>query len=297
MNSANIPDYIALCPGRTLFVSDLDGTLLNDSSLVSPRSAALLNEAIDAGALFSVATARTPSTVAPLLADVNLKFPAVVMTGVSLWNPVTGLYSDTHFMAPDIPRRIADIYERHGLSAFIYTLDNHKIHIYHRGPVSDLERVFIAGRDNPRFKVFHLGENGTAQLPDDLGNTLLIYSMLPTDKARPTFDEIEKMEGINPLFYHDIFGPEVALMEAFPAGADKASAVKRLARETGAENIVAFGDNLNDIPMLRAADVAVAVGNAVPEVKAVADIVIGRNTEDAVARTIRDITLRHSLQP
>ena len=47
-----------------------------------------------------------------------------------------------------------------------------------------------------------------------------------------------------------------------------------------------FGDNLNDIPMLRCADVAVAVENAYPEVKQIAHVVIGPNSSDSVARWI-----------
>ena len=52
--------------------------------------------------------------------------------------------------------------------------------------------------------------------------------------------------------------------------------------------MIAFGDNLNDIPMMRVADVAVAVGNALSQVKAEADVVIGANTADAVAQFIKD---------
>ena len=55
---------------------------------------------------------------------------------------------------------------------------------------------------------------------------------------------------------------------------------------SGADRVVAFGDNINDIPMLREADVAVAVENAVPEVKRIADVIIGPNTTDAVPRFI-----------
>lgn len=47
-----------------------------------------------------------------------------------------------------------------------------------------------------------------------------------------------------------------------------------------------FGDNLNDLPMLAAADVAVAVDNAFPEVKEHADVVIGPNYDDSVANYI-----------
>ena len=53
--------------GKTLYVSDLDGTLLDNTSRVSPATSAMLNETIAGGALFTVATARTPATVQPLL--------------------------------------------------------------------------------------------------------------------------------------------------------------------------------------------------------------------------------------
>jgi len=56
----------------------------------------------------------------------------------------------------------------------------------------------------------------------------------------------------------------------------------------GCRELICIGDHANDLPMLRAADVAVAVGNALPEVKAAADIVIGPNTEDSVARFVYD---------
>ena len=66
---------------KTLYVSDLDGTLLNSNSAVSENSKAIINKVIEKGLLFSVATARTPATVMKLLEDVNIQLPMVLMTG------------------------------------------------------------------------------------------------------------------------------------------------------------------------------------------------------------------------
>lgn len=55
---------------RQLFISDMDGTLLSTDSRVTPESARLLSELTRCGALITVATARTPATVEPLLKDV-----------------------------------------------------------------------------------------------------------------------------------------------------------------------------------------------------------------------------------
>ena len=71
---------------KTLYVSDMDGTLLDNDSLVSPKSAAIISELSRQGTLITVATARTPATVDPLLASTYTCCPAIVMTGAAFWN-------------------------------------------------------------------------------------------------------------------------------------------------------------------------------------------------------------------
>lgn len=160
------------------------------------------------------------------------------------------------------------------------------IDIYHYGPLSELEKNFISERDESPFKRFHIPESGTSEISDPLCNVMLFYTMQPSALVEATYRDMLAVEGCNPVFYHDMFGMDTGIMEIFSDKASKANALQWLRRHTGAEKVVAFGDNINDIPMLRAADVAVAVENAVPEVKAIADIVIGKNTDNAVAQFI-----------
>jgi hypothetical protein len=76
------------------------------------------------------------------------------------------------------------------------------------------------------------------------------------------------------------------LLEIFTTGVTKANAIRQVKEQIGAERVVVFGDNLNDLSMFEVADLAVAVDNALPQVKERADIVIGANTADAVAHFI-----------
>lgn len=269
---------------KTLYVSDLDGTLLGADSLISPESRRMLNDAISKGALFSVATARTPATVSRLLEGVHVKIPAVVMTGASLWDPSSLRYSSPVFMPRASVTQILDIYGRHDVPVFIYTLSGGILHVWHSSPLSDYEHAFVAQRDDTPLKVFHID---CGPLPDNLfDRVLLVYAMQPDARVLPAYREIETIPQVNALFYHDIFGSEIALVETFDRGASKADAVERLRRRCGAERVVVFGDNINDLPMMRSADLSVAVANAVDDVKNTADLVIGPNTADSVPRFI-----------
>lgn len=270
--------------GRTLYVSDLDGTLLMPDATVSTATARMLNEAIRLGADFTVATARTPGTLYKLLGDVEMRLPAIVMTGAALWNRAEGAYTDPCFLPQEQADTMLDIMTRLRAPAFIYSLRSGIIDITHIGPLSELERNFVAERaDNP-YKSFRFAEFG--ELKSTPADTLLFYCMQPDAILHPAYRRICEQTDLTPVYYHDIFGPETAIMEVFAPGSSKAAAIRRLALSTGAERIVAFGDNVNDLPMLREADVAVAVGNAIEQVKAEADIVIEPNTTDAVARFI-----------
>ena len=268
---------------KTLYVSDLDGTLLQPDARLSARTVELLNQSISKGKLFTVATARTPATVAPILEGVDIRLPAIVMTGAALWNRDSGRYSRVMHMTPDAAGRLLDLYRRMEMPSFIYTLRDDLIHIYHIGEMSELDRSFLEERIHNPFKRVEEGP-----LPSPLEDVILFYAMQPTEKSRAVYEEARKVEGVRPQFYHDIFGESIGILEAFSREATKAKAMRAMARQLGADRIVAFGDNVNDLPMMREADLAVAVENALPEVKEAADIVIGPNTADSVARFIAD---------
>lgn len=272
----------------TLFVSDLDGTLLGPDRKVSKGSVSLLNESISMGAMFSVATARTPATVGPLMKDVDCSLPLIVMTGAAIWDRKENRYYHASFHTENTARRLVDLYRRHGLSSFVYTLgDDNVIHIFHIGAMSPLEREFMEERLNTPYKRFHIPEDGNSELPEHLDKVLLFYSMRPTEEVEPVYEEIRESEDLRAVFYHDMYGEEIALMEVFGPDASKANAVRALAEMVGADRIVAYGDNVNDLPILEVADDAVAVENAVDSVKAVADRIIGPNTADSVAKDIK----------
>ena len=276
---------------KTLFVSDLDGTLLGPDRKVSAESVCMINEAIAEGAMFSVATARTPATVGPLLNEIESPLPFIVMTGAAIWDREDNRYVYAAFHREETAKRLVELYRRHRLSTFIYILgDDNVIHIYHIGDMSDLEREFMEERLDTPYKDFHILDREDGELPERLNKVLLFYSMRPEEEVRRVYDEIKDSDDLRAVFYHDMYGDEIALMEVFGTEASKANAVRRLAEMVGAGRIVAYGDNVNDIPILEVADDAVVVANAVEAARLVAGREIGPNSEDSVAKDIKKQT-------
>ena len=84
---------------------------------------------------------------------------------------------------------------------------------------------------------------------------------------------------------------EMYFLEVFSIEATKASGVMKLKKMLNADRVVAIGDNLNDLEMLKAADLGIAVGDGAEEVKRQADLIIGNSFEDGVARYLSDIKI------
>ena len=115
---------------------------------------------------------------------------------------------------------------------------------------------------------------------------MLIFSMQNYERLRPVYEQVKAEVDCAAVFYHDIFDPASGLLEIYAPGVSKAAAVKRMQAQVGAERLVVFGDNRNDIPMMQVATRSVAVENAFPEVKAIAHEIIPPNTANAVPHYI-----------
>lgn len=276
---------------RTLYVTDLDGTLLDPSSRVPDESREILNSLIDRGAMITVATARTPATVELLLDGLHAAttpegrdIPAIVMTGAAYWNRRLRRYDYITLMSERDSRIIRDAFRAAGINPFNYTLGaNEVLEVFHASPLSDREDAFYRERRNLPLKRFHIGQ----EAGEDAA-TVLYFAIGTPEKADILCRMVNDRTLCSAAWYRDIFNPEVAFMDIYAGSCSKANAVKDVARELGCGRIVVFGDNLNDLPMMRVADVAVAVENALPEVRDMASTVIGSNASDSVARFILD---------
>lgn len=267
---------------KTLYVTDLDGTLLNEHSRVSERSRALLSDLVTRhGALFTIATARTPATAVELMSGVPTPIPLIVMAGAAMWDTSCSEYVNSVPIAEPVVQRICAAYEAHGVHPFVYRNHGGVLHSYHHSEVHDDERHFMGERTASPYKRFVITSEPYAPSSDP---TLLIFAMNRFDRLQAVQSDIVAAHiPCHSVCYHDIFNHDNGILEVYAQGVTKAAAVTRLKALTGADRLVVFGDNLNDREMMLAADHSVAVANAFDEVKATASEVIGPNTADSVA--------------
>ena len=270
---------------RHLFVTDLDGTLLDADGKVPPMSARIISELSHRGALITVATARTPATVARILAHTFTRLPLIVMTGAALWDRSHRCYADPHPIPPDQAAEVYRLCLSTGLSPFVYNLtDDAMLHVHHVGEISPLEQRFIRDRSQLMLKQFHFHTEMAPMSTFDA--TMLLLAMGPVDDVMKLGEALRLSIDLTVQAYPDNYDPAQGVLEVFAHGVSKAEAVRSMAERVGAEWVTVFGDNLNDLPMMEMADEAVAVANAMPEVIERADTVIGPNTDESVARYI-----------
>ena len=264
-----------------LFVTDLDGTLLNSNKEVSIKSTEILNKLIDNGVNFTVATARTPATVVDLLQDVNLKLPAVLMNGVLLYDIKEEKYINIKEIGKDTVDKVFDVLNKFDKNAMVYGIRNNHLWVYHKEFEYSWEYNFYKERADRKQKTFLKVENYQECINESKIINFIVFDKY--EKIKGIYEELKKIDEISVEYYEDIYEKGCYFLEAYSAEASKANGIKLLSDYIEHDKLICFGDNLNDIPMFELADECYATANAVERVKEFSTDVIGSCDEDGVA--------------
>jgi len=259
---------------KTLFVSDLDGTLLTDGA-VFPADRDIPNRIrrlTDRGIRLTYATARTLYSTKFILKDVPFPAPIALMNGVLIRDMNKGEYLSAAYLPLKKTEAVLSLMESHGLSPFVYSLCDGVLSACHTEKINLYMRDFIEERSKKYDKPFTC-VNRIADAASD--GTIYVVAMDTPDVLRPVYEAVSADPELKCAFYRDTYRPEFWYLEVFSADASKGAAIRRLRSLTGAETVVAFGDNGNDLPMFAESDFACAVENAADPVRAAADAVIG----------------------
>ncbi len=265
----------------TLYLSDLDGTLLNSEQRVSEKSCEILNKLIEKGLLFSYATARSAVTSVKATAGLSTKIPIIVYNGVFTIDSGTGERILANMFSREEAFGIYDVLLKHGIDPLVYSIiDGIEKFSYIDERCTVGMREFLDTRKNDvRERVV------TTEAEMRAGEIFYFTCIDDAEKLAPACEILKKK--FRCIFDKDIYSGNQWL-EILPKGATKANAALELKKHFGCDRLVVFGDGVNDIQMFEAADECYAVANASSQLKAVADGIIGSNNEDSVARFIQE---------
>jgi Cof subfamily protein (haloacid dehalogenase superfamily) len=261
-----------------LIACDVDGTLIVDDETITPRTRNAVRAAVEAGAQFVLATGRPPRWVRPVVDELGFAPMAVCANGAVIYDPATDRVMSARTLSVDTLGELAQIATRAIPGAGLA-----------------VERVGSSAHDaatpqfvsSPGYEHAWLNPDNTEVSIENLLSAPAIKLLVRKAGARSSdmAAQLAKHVGLEgDLTYSTNNG----LIEIVPLGITKATGIAEIAGPQGItdDDVVAFGDMPNDVPMLLRAGHGVAMGNAHPEVLAAADEVTTPNTADGVARVL-----------
>jgi Cof subfamily protein (haloacid dehalogenase superfamily) len=270
-----------------LFVADMDGTLLDDNKKLSDKNIKTIKKLQDFGVQFAIATGRHDSMIKSYLKHLDLNVPVISCNGAIVREP----FSDQIFLSEALPKEqslnVIDLCKE----------GNVDFHIYGR------ESIFGEKLSNKMLYYHNLNktlppeeQTKLVNVPDckdivmDESEALykfIVISDIHKD-VLDIFDRLVKIEGLT------VCQSMPMLCDVMKEGITKAYALQKLSESLGIrrEEIVAIGDQFNDIDLIEYAGLGIAVANAEDALKEKADIVTtSTNNEDAVSEAIESLLL------
>jgi 5-amino-6-(5-phospho-D-ribitylamino)uracil phosphatase len=273
-----------VAPIRLLAI-DIDGTLVNSRDELTEVTRQALRRACAAGLKIVLATGRRYSRALPLVEPLGLDVPLVTASGALIKHPLNHC---TLYRAEFERRLLCDllaVIERRGFEAVLYADSYHEGFDFYCERLEverpeladylalnpDCHRLWPELMRDPPDGVFAGFSTGTREEMDDLHQEL-------------------QRELPGRLYTHVLRSPRYIgyMCEIAPFGVTKWSGIQRVAAEWGIapHEMCAVGDDVNDIPMIEAAGIGIAMGNASPEVKAAADFIAPTHDQDGLAAVV-----------
>ncbi|MBO4679913.1 MAG: HAD family hydrolase [Lachnospiraceae bacterium] len=264
---------------KTLYVTDLDGTLLNKHDRINPFSIKVINDLVEKGMLFTYATARSLVSASQVTEGLNSTIPVIAYNGAFIMKPATGeVLSEEGFT--DAERKYArEVLCHHGISPMVYSFVDGIEH------VSWIPRYVNEGK--ARYLSLKVNDPRLRPVEDEdalYEGSVFYYTCIgEREELQPLYDIFSQDTRFRCTLQQELYRPEY-WCEIMPAKATKANAINKLKEMWGCDRVVSFGDAVNDIPMFEISDESYAVENAVDELKAVATGIIESNVDDGVAK-------------
>lgn len=286
-----------------LIAIDIDGTLLNSHGELTDRTKQILKQASEKGVYIVLTSGRLTGKVKSFSEEIGANQYLIAENGASIINLQTSALEYSKYMSKEVVDKVLDICQENNIYYMLYTTKElivknmkYMAMFFHKQNFNPNARIntIIAGRDyidavkEPFTKLMICDEdraiyNGIiaklSKIPE--------IDVMPVPHISTKRMELDGEEKKIAYSYADIAAK----------GANKWNAIEQLIRklEILPSEVIAIGDNINDISMIENAGLGVAMKNGSPHVRALADVVAPSNDEDGVAYIVEKYVLQQDV--
>lgn len=279
-----------LQPDVKLLAIDIDGTLLNKEKQITQRTRDAVRAAQEAGIIVTLATARRYHNTRPIAFELDIDIPLILCDGALIMQHPQEQVLHTHFLPVPLAQAIIPIMVENGVQPIIHRLHGNVEETWTGPETFDdvYAQAYLSRYPQHLHRLPYADYNEQQPTPVRIvafTNEETIYKLIPLITPLPCTWSFIKEGSYGTA--------ELAVLDA---GCSKASGVRLLAESRGIplEQVMAIGDNTNDIEMLQQVGWGVAMGQAPESVKDSADAITASNMEDGVAVAIERYALRRS---
>lgn len=271
-----------------LIAIDLDGTLLGADGKLSPRTRSAVHSVLSSGMRVCFATGRNWTESRSVIQEVGHHDWAVFVGGAMVVDTKSGATVRRTLVEAKLAAELCEFIENKGHAAlalqdtavadadYLATAD---------APLNASTERWILATGALMRRVEKLGGHGHP-------HTVRVGMVAQRDVASTFMDELVAEFGKRIVCHRVGVTPHGCdVLEIFGPTVNKWEGIRHIADQHGIEQheIIAVGDDMNDIPMIRSAGLGLAMGNAKPEVQAAADRVIGSNRVDGLAEFLEEL--------
>ena len=271
---------------KTLYVSDLDGTLLRGDQQTSEFTNYTINKLVDEGMIFSYATARSLVTAKKATSGIKAKIPLIVYNGAFVIDNETKKVLIANYFDDSVMNILDELFANQIYPIVYSYIDGvEKFSFVPRLCTEGMMKFLDSRKGDVRTNIVNDSEN--------LKNGEIFYITCIDEeiKLKPFYDKYK--DKYHCVFQKDIYTGDQWL-EIMPITASKSNAIMQLKELLNCDRVISFGDGKNDIDMFNISDESYAVQNADDELKTYATAVISSNDEDGVAHWLAETVLLSS---
>lgn len=266
-----------------LVATDLDDTLLNQEWKISSSNIQAIRQAVKQGVKVTLATGRMAVSSRKYAREMGLDVPIITYHGALVEQALSGEVLYRKVIETDLAAEVVENLLKKEIHTQIYIKDRVFVSKVNAYSEAYGKMASVAVEEADLFKLLE-------KEPEGLEKILCIGEEIELKKAG---DELRKIYADRLHFtsskahFFDMIHPDV----------NKGAALKALADgwNIKQEEVMAIGDSINDREMITYAGIGVAMGNAHPEIKRIADYITASNGEDGVAKAIEKFILRESI--